>query len=196
MDLMENEKISQLVDKIKSLESELETELQEQYKSFSCEITQKREELRAKYKQDKENIFVYLLDAPILYVLSAPIIWACLIPAFFLDIVASLFQAICFPIYKISKVKRSDYIIIDRHKLGYLNIIEKANCWYCSYFNGLLGYVSEIAGRTEQFWCPIRHAKRVKYMHPYYKNFINYGDSKDFRENQLPLRKELSKEQK
>jgi hypothetical protein len=194
MDLIKNDKIAQLVEKIKSLESELETELHNQFESFNCEITQKREELRAIYKQDKEGLFVYLMNAPILYVLSVPIIWACLIPAFFLDIIVSLYQAICFPIYKIAKVKRSDYIIIDRHKLGYLNIIEKANCWYCSYFNGLLGYISEIGGRTEQFWCPIRHAARVKTMHEYYKNFVEYGDSKEYRQNQIKLREELEKE--
>ncbi|MDD5406864.1 MAG: hypothetical protein PHE73_08020 [Sulfurovaceae bacterium] len=191
MDLNKNDKVAQLVEKIKSLEAELELELHEKFENFNCEITQKREELRAIYKRDKENWFVYLMNAPVLYVLSVPIIWACLIPAFFLDIVVSLYQATCFPIYKISKVKRSDYIIVDRHKLGYLNIIEKANCWYCSYFNGLLGYVSEIGGRTEQFWCPIRHSARVKSMHEYYKNFVDYGNSKEYRQNQPELRKEL-----
>ncbi len=191
---MQNDKIASLVEKIKSLEAEMELELHKQFEDFNCEITKKREELRSIYKQDKENIFRYLMDTPFLYFLSVPVIWACLIPAFFLDIAVSLFQAICFPIYKIPKVKRSEYIIVDRHKLGYLNIIEKANCWYCSYFNGLMGYVFEIGGRTEQFWCPIRHASRMKSMHEYYKNFVNYGDSKDFRQNQPKLREKLEGE--
>lgn len=34
--------------------------------------------------------------------------------------------------------------------------MEKVNCVYCSYFNGLMSYLREIAGRTEQYWCPIR----------------------------------------
>lgn len=193
---MKNDNIASLVERIKSLEAELEQELYAQFEDFSCEITKKKEELRAIYKQDRQGIFSYLIHAPLLHILSVPIVWACLIPAFFLDIFVSLFQAICFPIYKITKVKRSDYIIIDRHKLGYLNIIEKANCWYCSYFNGLLGYVSEISGRTEQFWCPIRHASRTKNMHKYYKDFAKYGDSKSFRQNQPELRKKLDMEQK
>lgn len=188
---MQNDNISSLVEKIKALEEEIEIELNAQYKEFGCEITQKKEKLKAIYEHDRQGVFAYLADAPFLYILSVPIIWACLIPAIFLDIFVSLFQVICFPIYKITKVKRSDYIVIDRHKLGYLNIIEKANCWYCSYFNGLLGYVSEIAGRTEQFWCPIRHASRTKNVHKYYKNFAKYGDSEALRKNQPELRKEL-----
>ncbi|MGZ8887184.1 MAG: hypothetical protein ACXW1A_02865 [Nitrososphaeraceae archaeon] len=172
---MQNDSIAILVDKIKSLESELEQEIDAQFKEFSCEITKKKEELKAIYKQDKQTTFSYLFDSPLSYILTFPIVWICLIPAFFLDIFVSLFQAICFPIYKIAKVKRSDYIIVDRHKLGYLNIIQKANCWYCSYFNGLLGYVAEISGRTEQFWCPIRHASRTRNIHQYYKNLQNMG---------------------
>jgi hypothetical protein len=192
MDLMQNDSIAILVEKIKSLEEELEQKIHTEFEDFSCEITKKKEELKAIYKQDRQGIFSYLVHAPLLHILSVPIVWACLIPAFFLDIFVSLFHAICFPIYKIAKVKRSDYIIIDRHKLSYLHIIEKANCWYCSYFNGLLGYVSEISGRTEQFWCPIRHASRTKNMHQYYKNFAKYGDSKAYRQNQSELRKNLN----
>jgi len=191
MDLIQNDNIASLVEKIKALEEEIEQELSSQYEEFSCEISKKKEKLKAIYEHDKQGVFAYLADAPFLYILSVPIVWVCLIPAIFLDIFVSLFQAICFPIYKIAKVKRSDYIVVDRHKLTYLNIIEKANCWYCSYFNGLLGYVSEIAGRTEQFWCPIRHASRAKSIHKYYKNFAKYGDSESFRKNQPELRKKL-----
>jgi hypothetical protein len=189
---MQNQKISDLVEKIKSLESELEAELHEEYERFTCEITKKREEILATYRHDRENVFKYILTAPILHLLSVPLIWSCLIPALFLDAVVSLYQALCFPIYKIKKVKRSDYIIIDRHRLGYLNMIEKLNCLYCSYFNGLMGYVSEIAGRTEQYWCPIRHATMLKSMHGNYKKFFDYGDSDNFRQRSVELREDLN----
>jgi hypothetical protein len=46
-------------------------------------------------------------------------------------------------------------ISFDRRKLAYLNAIEKLNC---DYANGILTYAREIASRTEQFWCPIKHA--------------------------------------
>lgn len=188
---MENQKVNDLVAKIQSLEAELEAELHKEYEHFTCEMTKKREEVLSLYRNDREHIAKYLATAPILHLLSVPVIWSCLIPALFLDGVVSLYQAICFPIYKIKKVKRSEYIVIDRHMLGYLNLIEKLNCFYCSYFNGLMGYVSEIAGRTEQYWCPIRHATRLMSMHGNYKNFFEYGDSTKFRQGNSALREEL-----
>lgn len=191
---MENPKISEIVAKIKTLEAELEAELHKEYEHFTCEITKKREELLASYRSDRENIFKYLATAPILNLLTFPVIWACLIPAFLLDAVVSFYQIICFPIYKIKKVKRSDYMIIDHQLLGYLNLIEKLNCLYCSYFNGLMGYVSEVAGRTEQYWCPIRHATMLKSRHAYYKNFVEYGDSTGFRQKSRELREDLKGE--
>lgn len=191
---MENPKIGDLVAKIKALEQELEAMLHKDYELLSCEITKKREELFSEYRHDHENLFSYVVRSPILHLLSVPIIWACLIPAWFLDLSMWIYQAICFPIYKIEKVKRSDYIVIDRHRLKYLNVIEKLNCLYCSYFNGLLGYVTEISARTEQYWCPIRHAAMLKSMHGKYKNFYAYGDSKNFRKGLEELRKTLKEE--
>lgn len=191
---MEHQKIDELVAKIKALESELEAELHQEYEKFTCEITKKREEILASYRKDRQSLVRYLATAPILHLLSAPIIWAVLIPAFILDGFVSFYQWVCFPIYKITKVKRSDYIVIDRHRLAYLNSIEKLNCLYCSYFNGLMGYISEVAARTEQYWCPIRHASRVKSIHSRYQKFFEYGDSTLYRQEQNVLRKELMEE--
>ncbi|MFZ2891117.1 hypothetical protein [Sulfuricurvum sp.] len=191
---MEHHKIDELVAKIKALESELESELQQEYERFTCEITKKREEILESYRHDREGLLRYLATTPILHLLSVPIIWSVLIPALMLDAFVSVYQWISFPIYKITKVKRQDYIIIDRHRLKYLNAIEKLNCLYCSYFNGLMGYVSEVAGRTEQYWCPIRHATRVKSMHNNYKKFFDYGDSENFRQRSAELREDLKEE--
>lgn len=191
---MEHQKIDELIAKIKALESELEAELHQEYERFTCEITKKREELLASYRKDRQGLLRYLATTPMLHLLSAPIIWAVLIPAFILDGFVSFYQWVCFPIYKIAKVKRSDYIIFDRHRLAYLNIVEKFNCLYCSYFNGLMGYISEIAARTEQYWCPIRHASRVKSIHSRYQRFFEYGDSSNYRQSANDLRSELIEE--
>ncbi|TDA62982.1 hypothetical protein E0765_10390 [Sulfuricurvum sp. IAE1] len=188
---MEHPKIEELIARIKTLEAELESELHREYEDFRCEITKKREEVLAKYRRDRQNLFVYLATTPILHLLSAPVIWSVLLPALILDLFVTLYQRICFPIYRIERVRRSDYIIIDRHRLGYLNPIEKLNCLYCSYFNGLIAYVAEIAGRTEQYWCPIRHAARLRSMHSRYQRFFEYGDSESFREGKKGLREEL-----
>ena len=125
---MEHKKIDELVARIKALESELEAELHQEYERFTCEITKKREELLASYRHDREGLLRYLATTPLLHLLSAPVIWSVLIPALVLDGFVTLYQWICFPIYKITKVKRKDYIIIDRHRLAYLNTIEKLNC--------------------------------------------------------------------
>lgn len=45
--------------------------------------------------------------------------------------------------------------------LSYLNAIEKLNCVYCGYGNGVIAYGREIIARTEQFWCPIKHASKA-----------------------------------
>jgi hypothetical protein len=193
---MEHQKIDELVAKIKALESELEEQLHQEYERFSCEITKKRDEILVAYRKDRQGLLRYLATAPILHLLSVPVIWSVLIPALILDGFASFYQWICFPIYKITKVKRSDYMIVDRHRLGYLNIIEKLNCFYCSYFGGLMGYLTEIAARTEQYWCPIRHASRIKSIHSRYQKFFEYGDSTNYRQELKALRKELMEEKK
>jgi hypothetical protein len=100
-----------------------------------------------------------------------------ILPIGLLDIALSIYQAVCFRLYDIPRVKRSDYIVIDRHHLAYLNIIEKLNCIYCGYGNGVISYAREIISRTEQYWCPIKHARKVVDAHSRYKTFLDYGDA-------------------
>ena len=129
------------------------------------------------HKKLKTGSLSYLFNANPLIIITTPLIYVLIVPLLLLDLFVSLYQSICFPIYKVKKIKRSDYIVIDRHKLGYLNIIEKIGCMYCGYANGLLSYVGEIASMTEQYFCPIKHARRVKNPHDRYWHFIDYGDA-------------------
>jgi hypothetical protein len=174
-----------LLDKLKVLETELIEELQKQEEEFSYEIQKRRvifeKKVIIRHKEYAKQLFTYITDAPLKHILSAPFIWSCIIPTLFIDVTISLYQAVCFPIYGIPKVKRRDYIVFDRQYLQYLNLIEKINCAYCSYVNGLLAYLQEIAARTEQFWCPIKHAKRIKTLHSRYQKFVSYGDAKTYR---------------
>ncbi|WP_135621985.1 hypothetical protein [Solemya pervernicosa gill symbiont] len=124
--------------------------------------------------------------------LTAPLVWLILFPALLIDLSVSLFHAICFPLYGIPRVRRSDYIVIDRHYLRYLNIIERLNCIYCGYFNGLIAYIREIAARVEQHWCPIKHARHTAAFHSRYSNFIDYGDAKQFRQRYESIRGSFS----
>lgn len=181
-----NNKLQNLIETIKKLEQELAKEIQKKEAEFSYQIQGKKirfdKEIKRQHKLIATRISRYLKESEILNILSIPFIWSCLFPALFMDIVVSLFQAVCFPIYKIPKVKRSRYIVIDRHALSYLNGIEKLNCMYCGYFNGLIAYVREIAGRTEQFWCPIKHARRTSGFHSRYTKFLEYGDAESYRQ--------------
>jgi hypothetical protein len=115
--------------------------------------------------------------------LTGPVIYMCVVPLMLSDLAATIYQAICFPIYGIPKVRRSDYLSFDRHRLGYLNFIDKVNCEYCAYANGILAYFTEIAARTEQHWCPIKHDGCVKCAHSRYRHFIDFGDAESFRKN-------------
>ena len=79
-------------------------------------------------------------------------------------------------------MRRRDYLVFDRHHLAYLNILEKINCAYCSYCNGAIAFVREVAARTEVYWCPIKHARRVLGPHPHYQGFADFGDAEAYRE--------------
>jgi len=87
-----------------------------------------------------------------------------------------VFQAVCFTIWQIPRSKRADYVVVDRHHLAYLNFWEKLNCIYCGYANGVFAWACDIAARTEHFWCPIKHAKRVKHPHSFYHDYVEFGD--------------------
>jgi hypothetical protein len=141
---------------------------------FSQEVLREQRRL-------KTSLWRYIRSSRLFVALTAPFIYSCIIPFLMLDLFVSLYQAVSFPIYGIPKARRSDYVIFDRKKLRYLNILETLNCTYCSYGNGLLAFVVEVAGRTEQHWCPIRHAQRIRSPHSRYSHFIPYGDAAAYR---------------
>jgi hypothetical protein len=105
-----------------------------------------------------------------------------MVPFLLVDLFLIVYQAICFPVYGIPKVNRADYFIFDRGALKYLNLVERINCIYCSYGNGLFAYAREISGRTEQHWCPIKHARRLRAFHSRYGHFVDYGDARQYRD--------------
>ena len=174
-----------LMEKLRSIEAEIQTEL-----------ARRREELRFRFENSrivfedealrihraiKTRASRYLLQANPLVILTAPIIYSLLIPIALLDIFVMIYQAICFPVYKIPQVRRRDYLVFDRHHLAYLNIIEKINCAYCSYANGAISFAREVAARTEVYWCPIKHARRILGPHPHYQGFADFGDAEGYR---------------
>jgi hypothetical protein len=173
---------------------ELQDELEEEYLRKREEFEQKRAELAGEFlrqqRRYKVGLFRFLRRTRFLVALTAPVIYAGWIPFLLMDLFVTLYQAICFPVYRIPKVKRSEYIVFDREDLPYLNAIEKFNCFYCSYGNGVAAYTREVAARTEQYWCPIKHARRIKAAHDHYPKFFDYGDAEAFRQGLARLRRQ------
>jgi len=160
--------------------------IEEEIKSEFYELRQGKiwfsTEIKREHRRLKTSLVRYVLHSRILAILTAPFIYAVIIPFVLLDLFVTVYQAVCFPVYGIPKARRRDYIAIDRNKLRYLNAVEGFNCMYCSYGNGVLAYAVEIAGRTEQHWCPIKHARRIRNAHDRYAHFLPYGDAPAYRE--------------
>jgi len=179
-----NEKIRQLLDQISALEDDLRKVVQEQESSALYKIKGKRVEFEETIRQThlrlKKGFFHWLVTYRPQNLITGPIIYSMIVPMLFLDLCVSFYQATCFPIYGITKVRRDDYIVFDRQQLGYLNFVEKFHCTYCAYGNGLMAYVSEIVGRTEEYFCPIKHARKMLGQHSRYGRFLNYGDATDY----------------
>ena len=193
---MINDNIATLLEKIKRLEQQLETELDKQQAAISYHLQNHRDRFNDAmcelHRQYKMGLIEFFRTADISHILVSPIIYSLIVPLIALDIAVSIYQHICFRSYGIPRVRRSDYIILDHHHLAYLNAIEKLNCSYCSYANGLIAYVREVTARTEQYWCPIKHASQVLAPHSRFREFSTYGDAESYQSTVQRLRDKSS----
>ncbi len=188
-----SEKIETLIARLQKIESELHTALEQRSEKIRKSLARMDKEVVRRQKLLKTNVFRYIAQANILYIITAPVIYSLIIPFALLDLMVTIYQHICFRVYKIPLVKRSEYFSYDRTRLNYLNIIEKINCAYCSYGNGTIAYAREVASRTERFWCPIKHAQQIEGTHKYYSLFEEYGDGDNYKPNLSKHRTTLSK---
>ena len=195
-----NDKIQEILDEIDVMKAKLVEEVSKQEEHISYKINNGYVEFEKnvldKQKENMKNLLTYFREIPLLHLLSSPVIYAMVIPAVIFDMILFMYQQIIFRIYKFKFVKRSDYILFDRQYLGYLNPIEKLNCMYCSYFNGLMHYAAAIASRTELYFCPIKHAKKVMYEHEHYKEFLTYGDEDQYQTKLESLREKFKSSKK
>jgi hypothetical protein len=190
-----NDQFDTLLGKLKLLEDELLVELHAKEKRSSDTVSEReihfKESVIREHRMLAKKLAHYWRDAKWTSFITTPVILSCIIPAALMDFWATVYQFICFPAYGIPKVRRSDYIILDRNKLRYLNSMERLNCAYCGYVNGAIAYVQEIAGRTEQHWCPIKHAVRLKTRHSRYQHFLDYGDAQQYRKRIEEVRRDF-----
>ena len=179
-----NENIRHVLSEIARLEEELSTLLHEQQEQLHYRIEGSKirfeQNLRRIHQELRTGVVAWLLSSEIRNVLSAPFIYAMVIPVALLDAFLFVYQAICFPLYRVPKVRRSNYVVLDRHNLDYLNAIEKLNCLFCGYADGVLAYARQVLSRTETYWCPIKHARRVLDPHRRYARFADFGVAEEY----------------
>ena len=194
-----NEKIRELVEQIGKLEQELVTALHAQEAQMRYRIEGKKVEfeqtVREAHRRLKTGLIGWLLTSRPQNLLSAPFIYGFIVPLAIFDLGLTIYHAVCFPLYGIRKVRRGDYIVFDRAQLAYLNAFEKFHCAYCSYATGLIAYAREVAARTEQYWCPIKHARKVIGTHARYAQFLGYGEAEDYQKKLNEIRAALGREQ-
>ena len=195
-----NDRIRNLLNQMTALEDEMRTVLHEPETKMFFEIKGKRiafeKAIKQSYQKLKKNFFRWLVTYHPQNLLTGPIIYGMIIALMMLDLFVSFYQAACFPIYGVVNVRRRDDIVLDRHHLEYLNFIEKFHCTYCAYRARLTAYIAEIAeivSRTEQYFCPIRHAHKIHGTHKRYLSFLEFGDATDYETKLEAFRVSLGK---
>ena len=190
--------ISRLLEQIAGLKRELADELHKSANEGHYQVLGSRVQFTpakcAEHRQVKLGVWAWLRQCRPRALMAAPVIYGMTMTLLILDLTISIYQIVCFPLYGMAKVRRRDYFRYDRQHLAYLNAIEKINCTYCSYANGLFAYSTEIAARTEQFFCPIKHALKVAGAHSRYAQFLDFGDSTDYHVRAEQLQREMAKE--
>jgi hypothetical protein len=68
-------------------------------------------EVRRAHRRLKQSIPRFLRESSIPNLLTAPMIYSMVIPIALLDGWISLYQAICFRVYGIARVRRSSYVV-------------------------------------------------------------------------------------
>ncbi|MDP2247932.1 MAG: hypothetical protein Q8J65_07340 [Nitrosomonadales bacterium] len=192
-------RVEHLLEQITALEDELRKALSERPSGIYFQIKGKRIEfeksVQETHRRLKTNFFSWLVHNRPQNLITGPIIYAMIIPLVIADIFISFYQLTCFPIYGIKKVRRTDYIIFDRQQLSYLNFIEKFHCTYCAYGTGMIAYINEIVARTEQYFCPIKHARQLLGAHTRYARFLDFGEADNYEEKLENYRQALGKEE-
>jgi hypothetical protein len=191
-------RIEHLAGEIVRLQAELDREIEKRREDLGWRLNEGLVEfehgITQRHRQLRLGVGAFVGRSTLTTVVTAPLIYSLIIPVLLIDAWASLYQAICFRAYGIPRVRRSRYIVVDRGRLGYLNAIEALNCLYCEYANGVVAYVREISSRTEQYWCPIKHALAITDPHLRYYQFLEYGDAEGYRARLAEFRKRLQTE--
>ncbi|RME14097.1 MAG: hypothetical protein D6801_09880, partial [Alphaproteobacteria bacterium] len=121
---MEQGRLKDLLERARKLEDEIEVEVARHRAELGSEFEGGRvrfkAEVRRRHRAARQKWRDFLRGARLGVLLTAPVIYSLIVPLVVLDIWVSLYQWICFPAYGIARVRRRDFIAIDRHHLAYL----------------------------------------------------------------------------
>lgn len=192
------QRMQDLAGEIVRLQGELDREIEQRRRALGWALKEQIGEfeqgIAAEHRKFRKTFVKFFGDTTPAVVLTAPVIYSLIVPMVIVDAWVSAYQAICFRAYRIPRVKRGDYIAFDRGKLTYLNAIEALNCAFCAYANGVVAYVREVSSRTEQYWCPIKHAVKITDPHRRYYEFLEFGDAEGYRARLKDFRERLRTE--
>lgn len=193
-----NDRIRQLLDQITELEDELRSAVRQQEGRLRYRIEGRRvafeQAIRDAHRKVRIGVFHWLVSIRPQNYLTAPVIYGMIVPLTFADLCVTIYQTVCFPIYGIGRARRCDYFIFDHRHLAYLNAFEKFHCLYCSYASGVLAYASEITARTEQYFCPIKHARKFLRAHARDARYLDYGEADNYHVRLEEFRAALARE--
>ena len=195
-----NPRVNELLENMAKLEDEFHAELRARERDFQArfvntmaEIRAASDDLQARVQSAAEEVAQHSLWR---HILSIPFIYVMIVPLVIMDFMLTIYQQICFRLYRIPTVSRSAHFVIDRQLLASLNLVDKFNCMYCGYGNGVFSYGREVISRTEQYWCPIKHAQKILDESARYQQFLDYGDTEDYHDKLETYREDLRDESK
>jgi len=58
----------------------------------------------------------------------------------------------------------------------------------------MIAYISEIVARTEQYFCPIKHARKILETHHRYARFLDFGEAENYEAKLEEYRQALGQE--
>lgn len=193
-----NDRIRQLLDQITELEDEPRSALHQQEGQLRYRIEGRRvafeHAIHDTHRKLRVGMFRWLVSVRPQNYLTAPVIYGMIVPLVVADLCVTIYQATCFPIYGIGRVQRRDHFIFDHRHLAYLNAFEKFHCLYCSYASGVLAYASEITARTEQYFCPIKHAHKLLRADARHARYLDYGEADNYHARLEEFRAALARE--
>lgn len=97
-------------------------------------------------------------------------IYSMIIPVFILDVWVTFYQWVYFTTMGIPKIQKNTFVVMERWDLSKLTFMQKINCVYCEYVNGILAFAKAVGNQTEVYSCAIRHNHALK-GHEYEKQF-------------------------